>query len=171
MYYGGKPDQYQEQAEFSPYEAEIERYVQENLFPRLIWMKSLQKLVLTNRGFSSNFAHGCVRSRLLDLLLHWMFSNDPRPPQALTHLWVQHFYFPTSLLNSIAENVPIMKVFRADMPSNGFSIYRSEFRDLEHLSWIDLDSLDHLRHLKSVHGSFSGEPQQVLCLFNFILGI
>ena len=126
-------------------------------------MKSLQSLVLMNHGFFSNYADCCVRSRLLDLLLSWMFSSNPHLHRALTRLWVQHFYFPTDLLTSIAAIVPFMKVFRADN-SDGFFIYGAEFRDLEHLSWIELDSLNHLQHLKSVHGRFSGEPRQVLLL-------
>ncbi len=99
-----------------------------------------------------------------------MFSSDTHLPRGLTHLWVQHFYFTFSLLNSIAANAPFMKVLRADK-SDGFLIYGAEFRDLEHLSWIEFNSLIHLQHLKSIHGSFSGQPQQVLRLYFHIISL
>lgn len=169
--YDGEFDEYDLDEESSAaYENEIVRHVQEHLIPRLTWMKSLQTLVLMKHGPFKNFGFPefcCVRSRLLDLVLTWMFAKDPYPPHSLALLWVQQFHFPSGLLHSIKSIAPSMKAYRAD-ELDGFFIL-DDLRDLEHISWVEFNSFNHLANLKSAHGWTSGEPQEVLRLLLYYL--
>lgn len=162
--YDGKSDQYRWDGGFT-YITEVERHVQEHL-SRLIWMKSLKSLVLLKHGPFTN-VHNSVHSLLLDRLLFWMFSSDPHPPHSLIRLWIQQFHFPIGLLHSIALIAPSMKAFRVDNLDR--LIIHQDFRDVEHISWIELNSLNHLPLLKSAHGWISGEPQEVYYVYYFTI--
>jgi len=158
--YDGKFYEYEEEAELSAYAGDVERHFNEEILPRLTWMKSLKSLVLLKHGPFYNSANIWVRSRLLDHLFQWMFGDDPHLPNALTRLWVFCFHIPPGLVGPTI--LPSLKAYLAPEmikePPNC-----DEFRDVEQIGFVQFGSLTHLPNLKSASGWFEkgDDPQKV----------
>lgn len=141
---------------------EVDRIVQEELLSETVWMKSLQSLTLMKHGLFENYGDTCkIRCRLLDHLLHTMFTNDPIP-DSLERLWIHHFYFPLDMVMLIAPSLKAFKGYVSDILDNDAYGW---FRDLEHFSGLDFCiPMDHLPNLKTACGYFrvdDDDPEEV----------
>jgi len=94
------------------------------------------------------FSAGCFQATLIFTGLSLVFG----------------FNISTSRLSCLLQLQPLSHLWKYSEPISrmDFSSTEQNFGILSTLvAWIELDSLNHLQHLKSVHGRFSGEPQQV----------
>jgi len=159
--YDGEPWRYSQAVgeEDVPLQTELQRRLREDLLPNMEWMAtSLRSITLLQLGPAWNFEQQ-IRSRLLDNLFYWMFS-EKRRPQSLSCIWISDFYFPHELIDSVLLNAPQLKVFRAiNHPEDlEFLIGKySRFRDVEIFGGLRFLPLDHLHKLKTAYGYFDVE--------------
>jgi len=172
--YTGEPCKLKAKSNFDVVENEIDRCAYEDLLPYTNWMKSLKSLSLIKLGFFDNYDDPSyrvrsLRCRLLDRLLHSMFSNGPSP-ESLERLWINGFYYSLEPILPIAAS---LKAFHGDADKL-FDLDAYElFRDLEQFAEFDCFlSLAHLPNLKTVYGYLGddNEAEEVIISFHLVFG-